>query len=125
MDLLTLMITIIKWFFFLLHSLQAKEIQIRKQFSEAVKTQQRQYKVLKEHILHVTPKSEQKTVGKKLKEEQMKKLAALEDQYEASISEMLQQQYVSFCFRLHSLPPPHLPLLQSDPIFRNFLNCCC
>ncbi|KAK3758245.1 hypothetical protein RRG08_061091 [Elysia crispata] len=75
-------------------SLKAKEIQIRKQFNEAVKTQQRQYKALKEHILQNTPKAEQKAVVKKLKEEQMRKLAALGDQYEASIAEMLQQQNV-------------------------------
>ncbi|XP_059147158.1 serine/threonine-protein kinase TAO3-like isoform X1 [Physella acuta] len=75
-------------------SLRAKEIQIRKQFNEAVKTQQRQYKALKDHILQNTPKAEQKTVVKKLKEEQMRKLAALGDQYEASIAEMLQQQNV-------------------------------
>ncbi|XP_076452908.1 serine/threonine-protein kinase TAO3-like isoform X2 [Babylonia areolata] len=75
-------------------SLKAKEIQIRKQFNEAVKTQQRQYKALKEHILQTTPKPEQKSVVKKLKEEQMRKLAALGDQYEASIAEMLQQQNV-------------------------------
>ncbi|KAL8562589.1 hypothetical protein ACOMHN_045853 [Nucella lapillus] len=75
-------------------SLKAKEIQIRKQFNEAVKTQQRQYKALKEHILQITVKPEQKPVAKKLKEEQMRKLAALGDQYEASIAEMLQQQNV-------------------------------
>ncbi|XP_070204048.1 serine/threonine-protein kinase TAO3-like isoform X2 [Littorina saxatilis] len=75
-------------------SLKAKEIQIRKQFNEAVKTQQRQYKALKEHILQTTPKAEQKAVVKKLKEEQVRKLAALGDQYEASIAEMLQQQNV-------------------------------
>ncbi|XP_055957551.1 serine/threonine-protein kinase TAO1-B isoform X3 [Patella vulgata] len=75
-------------------SLRQKEIQIRKQFNEAVKTQQKQYKALKEHILHTTPKNEQKAVGKKLKEEQMRKLALLGEQYEQSIAEMLQQQNV-------------------------------
>lgn len=75
-------------------AVQAKEIQIRKQFNEAVKTQQRQYKALKEHILQNTPKAEQKAVVKKLKDEQMRKLASLGDQYEASIAEMLQQQNV-------------------------------
>ena len=79
----------------LMSSSQAKEVQIRKQFHEAVKTQQRQYKALKEHILQTTPKAEQKTVVRKLKGEQMRKLAALGDQYEASIAEMLQQQNVS------------------------------
>lgn len=76
-------------------SFQQKEVQIRKQFHEAVQTQNRQYKALKEHIIQNTPKNEQKTVVKKLKEEQMRKLNILGEQYEASIAEMLQQQNVS------------------------------
>lgn len=68
---------------------------IRRQFHEAVKTQTRQYKALKEHIIATTPKSEAKGVVKKLKEEQMRKLAILGEQYEQSIAEMLQQQNVS------------------------------
>lgn len=73
-------------------SLKQKEVQIRKQFHEAVQTQNRQYKALKDHIVQNTPKNEQKAVVKKLKEEQMRKLNILGDQYEASIAEMLQQQ---------------------------------
>lgn len=73
-------------------SLRQKELQIRRQFHEAVKTQQKQYKALKEHVVSNTPKNEQKAVVKKLKEEQMRKLAILGEQYEASIAEMLQQQ---------------------------------
>ncbi|XP_064613495.1 serine/threonine-protein kinase TAO1-like isoform X2 [Liolophura sinensis] len=75
-------------------SLKQKELQIRKQFHEAVKTQERQYKALKEHVLMSTPRPEQKAVVKKLKEEQMRKLAILGEQYEQSISDMLQQQNV-------------------------------
>lgn len=74
---------------------QQKELQIRKQFHEAVETQRKQYKVLKDHVLANTPKNEQKAVAKKLKEEQVRKLNLLGEQYEASISEMLQQQNVS------------------------------
>lgn len=74
---------------------QQKELSIRKQFHEAVQTQRRQYKALKDHILQVTPKSEQKAVVKKLKEEQVRKLNLLGEQYENSITEMLQQQNVS------------------------------
>ena len=69
-------------------------MQIRRQFHEAVKTQQKQYKALKEHILATTPKHESKAIVKKLKEEQMRKLAILGEQYEQSIAEMLQQQNV-------------------------------
>ncbi|XP_060605662.1 serine/threonine-protein kinase TAO1-like [Ruditapes philippinarum] len=73
-------------------SLRQKELQIRRQFHEAVKTQQKQYKALKDHIIANTPKNEVKAVAKKLKEEQMRKLAILGEQYEQSIAEMLQQQ---------------------------------
>lgn len=76
---------------------QQKELQIRKQFHEAVETQRKQYKALKDHVLANTPKNEQKAVAKKLKEEQVRKLNLLGEQYEASISEMLQQQNVSTC----------------------------
>lgn len=75
--------------------LQQKELLIRRQFHEAVKTQTKQYKALKEHINATTPKNEVKPVVKKLKEEQMRKLAILGEQYEQSIAEMLQQQNVS------------------------------
>lgn len=63
-----------------LFSLQQKELQIRKQFRETCKTQTRQYKALKAHILQNTPKDEQKAVIKKLKEEQHRKLTLLGDQ---------------------------------------------
>ncbi|WAR01779.1 TAOK1-like protein [Mya arenaria] len=73
-------------------SLKQKELSIRRQFHEAVKTQQKQYKALKDHIIATTPRNEVKSVVKKLKEEQMRKLAILGEQYEQSIAEMLQQQ---------------------------------
>ncbi|XP_044738703.1 serine/threonine-protein kinase Tao [Chrysoperla carnea] len=75
-------------------SLKQKEMQIRKQFRETCKIQTRQYKALKAQILQTTAKDEQKTVIKKLKEEQRRKLALLGDQYEQSITEMLQKQSI-------------------------------
>ena len=78
---------------------QQKEVLIRKQFHEAVQTQRRQYRALKDHIVQSTPKNEQKAVAKKLKEEQVRKLNILGEQYEASIAEMLQQQNVSRGFK--------------------------
>ncbi|KAG8236935.1 hypothetical protein J437_LFUL014980, partial [Ladona fulva] len=72
--------------------LKQKEMQIRKQFRETCKIQTRQYKALKAQILQTTPKEDQKTVIKKLKDEQRRKLALLGDQYEQSIAEMLQKQ---------------------------------
>lgn len=75
-------------------SLKQKEMQIRKQFRETCKIQTRQYKALKAQILASTPKEEQKSVIKKLKEEQRRKLALLGEQYEQSIAEMLQKQSI-------------------------------
>ncbi len=74
---------------------QQKELQIKSQFHATVKIQQKQYKALKEQILQKTPKHEQKAVIKKLKEEQIRKVAMLGEQYQGSISEMMQQQNVS------------------------------
>lgn len=67
---------------------------VRKQFRETCKVQTKQYKALKAQILLNTPKEQQKTVIKKLKEEQRRKLALLGDQYETSIAEMLQKQCI-------------------------------
>lgn len=75
-------------------SLRAKEFQIRKQFREAVAIQQKQYKALKAQVLQTTPKDERKLICKKLKEEKMRKLALLGEQYENTIAEMLQTQTV-------------------------------
>ena len=76
-------------------SLKQKELQIRRQFRETCKIQTRQYKAWKAQILASTPRDEQKLVIKRLKEEQMRKLALLGEQYEQSIAEMLQKQSVS------------------------------
>lgn len=76
-------------------SLKQKELQIRRQFRETCKIQTRQYKAWKNQILSSTPKDEQKSVIKKLKDEQVRKLALLGEQYEQSIADMLQKQSVS------------------------------
>uniref|UniRef100_A0A3P8VY84 non-specific serine/threonine protein kinase n=1 Tax=Cynoglossus semilaevis TaxID=244447 RepID=A0A3P8VY84_CYNSE len=73
-------------------SLKAKELQIKKQFQETCKTQTRQYKALRNHLLESTPKSDHKAVLKRLKEEQTRKLAILAEQYDHSINEMLSTQ---------------------------------
>ena len=76
-------------------SLKQKEVLIRKQFRDTCKIQTRQYKALKSHVLQNTPKDEQKSTIRKLKEEQRRKMALLGDQYEQTIAEMLQKQSVS------------------------------
>ncbi|XP_046455559.1 serine/threonine-protein kinase Tao-like [Daphnia pulex] len=75
-------------------SLKQKEILIRKQFRETVKIQTRQYKALKAQVLASTPRDQQKSVIKKLKDDQRRKLALLGEQYEQSIAEMLQKQSI-------------------------------
>ncbi|XP_049599105.1 serine/threonine-protein kinase TAO1 isoform X2 [Syngnathus scovelli] len=73
-------------------SLKSKELQIKKQFQETCKTQTRQYKALRNHLLESTPKCEHKAVLKRLKEEQTRKLAILAEQYDHSINDMLSTQ---------------------------------
>ncbi|XP_053362923.1 LOW QUALITY PROTEIN: serine/threonine-protein kinase TAO1 [Clarias gariepinus] len=73
-------------------SLKPKEVQIKKQFQETCKIQTRQYKALKNQLLESTPKAEHKTMLKRLKEEQTRKLAILAEQYDHSINDMLSTQ---------------------------------
>ncbi|KAM3869332.1 serine/threonine-protein kinase TAO1-like isoform 1-T1 [Diretmus argenteus] len=73
-------------------SLKSKELQIKKQFQDTCKTQTRQYKALRNHLLESTPKSDHKAVLKRLKEEQTRKLAILAEQYDHSINDMLSTQ---------------------------------
>ncbi|XP_013189599.1 serine/threonine-protein kinase Tao isoform X1 [Amyelois transitella] len=75
-------------------SLKQKEMQIRKQFRETCKIQTRQYKALKAQILQMTAKEQQKEVIKTLKDEKRRKLVLLGEQYDQSITDMLQKQTV-------------------------------
>jgi len=72
-----------------------KEQEIRRQFRDAVRTQEKQYKLLKETVSVRTPKTEQKAVFAKLKEDQVRRMAMLGSQYEHSIDEVTQHQNVS------------------------------
>uniref|UniRef100_A0A8C1G549 Serine/threonine-protein kinase TAO2 n=1 Tax=Cyprinus carpio TaxID=7962 RepID=A0A8C1G549_CYPCA len=73
-------------------SLKSKELQIKKQFQDACKTQTRQYKALRNQLLESIPKPEHKTMLKRLKEEQTRKLATLAEQYDHTINNMLSTQ---------------------------------
>ncbi|XP_053908967.1 serine/threonine-protein kinase TAO2 isoform X4 [Cuculus canorus] len=73
-------------------TLRSKELQIKKQFQDTCKIQTRQYKALRTHLLETTAKSHHKALLQRLKEEQTRKLAALAEQYDHSISEMLASQ---------------------------------
>lgn len=68
---------------------QMLEMQIKKQFQDTCKVQNKQYKALRNHQLEVSPKGDHKTILKNLKEEQTRKLAVLAEQYEESINEMM------------------------------------
>ena len=81
-------------FCFLLCPLQTLEMQIKKQFQDTCKVQNKQYKALRNHQLEVSPKGDHKTILKSLKEEQTRKLAILAEQYEQSINEMMASQAV-------------------------------
>ncbi|KAM6986892.1 serine/threonine-protein kinase TAO3 [Aplochiton taeniatus] len=73
-------------------NLKMLEMQIKKQFQDTCKVQNKQYKALRSHQLEVSPKSEHKAILKSLKEEQTRKLAVLAEQYEQSINEMMASQ---------------------------------
>lgn len=73
---------------------QMLEMQIKKQFQDTCKVQNKQYKALRNHQLEVSPKGDHKTILKNLKEEQTRKLAVLAEQYEQSINEMMASQAV-------------------------------
>lgn len=85
-------LTIVSFFLFVL--LEMLEMQIKKQFQDTCKVQNKQYKALRNHQLEVSPKSEHKAILKSLKEEQTRKLAVLAEQYEQSINEMMASQAV-------------------------------
>ena len=96
-------------------------MQIRKQFRETCKIQTRQYKALKAQILQTTAKDEQKSVIKKLKEEQRRKLALLGDQYEQSIAEMLQKQSIRLD-ESQEVECHHLKVRQPENYYRSLFQ---
>lgn len=73
---------------------QTLEMQIKKQFQDTCKVQNKQYKALRNHQLEVSPKGDHKSILKGLKEEQTRKLAVLAEQYEHSINELMASQSV-------------------------------
>lgn len=73
-------------------TLKAREVHIKKQYRNALKTQTLQYKALQKQILEKAPKDRHKELTKSLREEKMRKMADLSVQYDQSISEMLQRQ---------------------------------
>lgn len=79
-------------------------MQIKKQFQDTCKVQNKQYKALRNHQLEVSPKSNHKALLKTLKEEQTRKLAVLAEQYEQSINDMMASQAVrDFILLIHPI----------------------
>lgn len=75
-------------------NLKAKEVQIKKQYHDTVRIQQRQYKQLQKQMIATVPKERHREVMRQTKEEQMRKIAMLAMQYERTIADMAQQQTV-------------------------------
>nr|CAB3266811.1 serine/threonine-protein kinase TAO3-like [Phallusia mammillata] len=73
-------------------SLKSKESQIKKQFHETVKVQEKQYKAWRHHVLETVPRKEQKEVLRRMKDEQLRKLALLAEQYDRSVQDLNQKQ---------------------------------
>lgn len=73
-------------------TLKAREMHIKKQYRNAIKTQTLQYKALQKQILEKAPREKHKELTKQIREEKMRKMADLAVQYDQSISEMLQRQ---------------------------------
>ena len=99
---------------------QAREMHIKKQYRNALKTQTLQYKALQKQILEKAPKERHKELTKQLREEKMRKMADLSVQYDQSISEMLQRQTVreEFLVLLVRFLPCFLSVHSAITLFR-------
>ena len=80
-----------------------KEVQIKKQYHETVRIQQRQYKALQKQMVATVPKDRHRAVVRQTKEEQMRKIAMLAMQYERTIADMAQQQTVGLTHVVYTL----------------------
>ena len=73
-------------------SFQAQEIQVRKQFHDTLKIQNRQYKILQKQKLAQAPREQHREIVRKFKEDRIRKMADLASQYDESVSELLRKQ---------------------------------
>ncbi|XP_033627637.1 serine/threonine-protein kinase TAO3-like isoform X1 [Asterias rubens] len=101
-------------------NLRAKEQSIKKQYHDACKIQMKQFKALQTQVLQTTAREKQKSVSKKMKEEQKRKMAILGEQYRMSSQEMLQSQSIRLsdtqqreCKELHETLKQELELLHA------------
>jgi len=75
-------------------NLKSKEAQIKKQFQETIKIQEKQYKAWRNHILETCSKKNQKELLRRKKDERMREVASLAQQYENSITDLTQKQTI-------------------------------
>lgn len=75
-------------------SLKMSESQIKRQYHNTVRIQQKQYKALQKQMIATVPKERHREVLRQTKEEQMRKIAMLALQYERTIADMAQKQTV-------------------------------
>lgn len=75
-------------------TLKAQEIQVRKQFHDTLKIQNRQYKILQKQKLAEAPREMHREIIRKFKEDRIRKMADLASQYDSSVSELLRKQKV-------------------------------
>lgn len=87
------------------------ESQIKRQYHNTVRIQQKQYKALQKQMIATVPKERHREVLRQTKEEQMRKIAMLALQYERTIADMAQKQTVS--------------LVESCPLYAYVYMCMC
>ena len=73
-------------------------MQIKKQYNDTVRIQNRQYKALQKQMISSLPKERQREIMKQSKEEQLRKIAMLATQYERTIADMSQHEAVSLLY---------------------------
>lgn len=71
-----------------------QELKVKKQFHDACKVQERQYKMLRKEMLAREPREKHAEIIQKCKEDRVRKFADLSTQYEQSINDLLQKQKV-------------------------------
>jgi len=75
---------------------QAVENDLRRQFQEAVKAEEKKYRSQRDEVAKL-PKAEQREATRKLKEERARNVALLSEQFKNTVDDHLDQHNVSLC----------------------------
>ncbi|EDV21721.1 uncharacterized protein TRIADDRAFT_30095 [Trichoplax adhaerens] len=73
-------------------NLKTQKDRIKRQFADMVKTQNRQFKSYEKQLLQREPREKHREISKQLKEERNRKMAALEEQYDKTIVDLVEEQ---------------------------------